>query len=120
VPEKDILIVDDEVGVRDVLGGVLEDNGYTVDMAATAAEARRLLSNHRYGVVIVDWRLSDDDGAVLANLAAAAGSHAFVMSGYLAHMLPGNVDPRQALMKPVRPSELLAIVRGCIGKAPAR
>jgi two-component system response regulator HydG len=117
VPDKDVLIVDDEVDVCDVLGGWLADNGYAVDVAVTAAAARELLSEHQYGVVVVDWRLRDGDGVALANLAAEAGSHAFVMSGYLAHMLPGTVDPRRAIMKPVRPPDLLAIVRGCIGKA---
>jgi two-component system, NtrC family, response regulator HydG len=120
VPDKDVLIVDDEVDVCDVLGGWLADNGYAVDVTVTASAARKLLSEHHYGVVVVDWRLRDGDGVALAHLAAEAGSHAFVMSGYLAHMLPGSVDPRQALMKPVRPSHLLAIVRRCIGKATDR
>jgi len=117
--EKDILIVDDEVGVREVLGGALQDAGYDVDLAGTAAEAKILLEQYRYGMVVVDWRLPDGDGAAVANLADAAGSHAFVISGHLPKMLAGNVDPKQTLMKPVRPSELLAAARACIGK-PAR
>jgi DNA-binding NtrC family response regulator len=116
VAEQDILIVDDEVGICELLAGALEDAGYAVDLAVTAAEAKNLLHEHRYGMVVVDWRLPDGDGAVIASLAEAAGSHAFVMSGYLPKMLPGNVDPRQTLMKPVKPSELLATARDCIGK----
>ena len=119
MPEKDILIVDDDAGVRDALAEVLRDGGYGVDLAATAAEAKRLLSEYRYGVVFADWRLPDGDGALIASLAEAAGSYAFVMSGYLPRMLPGNVDVRQTLMKPVRPAELLAAVRACIGTAAA-
>jgi hypothetical protein len=103
VLEKDILIVDDEPGVCELLGGALQDAGYDVELAATAAEATKLLHERRYRMVIVDWRLPDGDGATIANLAAATGSHAFVMSGYLRQMLPGNVDPRQALMKPSCP-----------------
>lgn len=115
--EKDILIVDDEIAVREVLAGILRDSGYAVDLAATATEARKLLGERRYGVVLADWRLPDGDGAHIANLAAEAGSYAFLMSGYLAHMLPGSVDPRHTLMKPVRSAELLAAVRACIGTA---
>jgi hypothetical protein len=63
---------------------------------------------------VTDWRLPDGDGTLIANLAAELGSNAFLMSGYLSRMLPGNVDPRQTLMKPVLPSELLAAVRACI------
>jgi two-component system OmpR family response regulator len=115
--ERDILIVDDEPAVLDVLAGILRDHGYGVDLAATLAEATKLISEHRYGVVIADWRLSDGDGSVIANIAAEAGSYAFVMSGYLPHMLPGNIDARQTLMKPVTRAELLAAVRACIGVA---
>jgi two-component system OmpR family response regulator len=116
VPEKDILIVDDEAGICEVLGGALQDAGYAVDVAVTAAEARNLLHERRYGMVVVDWRLPDGDGAAIASLAEAAGTQAFVMSSYLPKMLPGYVDPRQTLMKPVGPSQLLAAARACIGK----
>jgi len=116
VAVKDILIVDDEAGICELLAGALEDAGYAVDVAATAAEARGLLRDRRYRMVVVDWRLPDGDGAVIAGLAAAAGSDAFVMSGYLPRMLPGSVDPRQTLMKPVGPSQLLAAARACIGE----
>lgn len=74
---------------------------------------------HPYRLVVVDWRLPDGDGTIVANLAAVTGAYAFVMSGYLPHMPPGSVDPRQTLMKPIRPPELLVIVRGCIGEPSA-
>jgi DNA-binding NtrC family response regulator len=120
MPEKDVLIVDDEVDVREVFAGILKAKGYTVDLADTVAEAKRLLAAHHYGMVLVDWRLPDGDGAVIANLAAEVGSHTFVMSGYLREMLPGNVDPRRTIMKPIRRAELLAMVHACIGAAPTR
>jgi DNA-binding NtrC family response regulator len=119
MPEKDVLIVDDEAGVRDVLAGILQDNGYEVDQAGTVAEANELLTMHRYRVVFVDWRMPDGDGVVIANLAAEIGSQAFLMSGYLRKMLPGNVDPRRTIMKPIKRDELLATVRSSIGARPA-
>jgi len=109
--------VDDDAGVREVLAGILQDSGYVVDTAATLAEAKQLLAHSRYGVVLADWRLPDGDGSVVANLATEIGSYAFVMSGYLAKMLPGSVDARQTLMKPIIGSELLAAVHACIGAA---
>jgi DNA-binding NtrC family response regulator len=118
MPEKDVLIVDDEPGVRDVLAGILQDNGYEVDRAGTVAEANQLLAMHRYRVVFVDCRMPDGDGAAIANLATEIGSQAFVMSGYLRKMLPGNFDPRWTIMKPIRRDELLATVRSCIGAPP--
>lgn len=118
MPQKDVLIIDDEADVRDVLAGILQDNGYEVDQAGTVAEANRLFVMHRYRVVFVDWRLPDGDGAVIANFAVEIGSQAFVMSGYLRKMLPGNVDPRQTIMKPIGRDQLLATVRRCIGASP--
>lgn len=38
----DILIVDDELGIREVLQETLEDEGYTVALACNAEEARAL------------------------------------------------------------------------------
>jgi DNA-binding NtrC family response regulator len=118
MPEKDVLIVDGEAGVRDVLTSILQHNGYEVDEAGTVAEANRLLAVHRYRVVFAEWRMPDGDGVVIANLAAEIGSQAFVMSGYLRKMLPGNFDPRRTIMKPIRRDELLATVRSCIGVPP--
>jgi CheY-like chemotaxis protein len=115
VPVKDVLVVDDDAEVRKVLAAILRDEGYGVEIAATLAEARKLLGEYRYGLVLADWRLPDGDGSLLANLAREAGSHAFVMSGYLAHLLPGIPDPRQPLMKPILRAELLATVHACIG-----
>jgi DNA-binding response OmpR family regulator len=112
---SDILIVDDEAGICEALAGSLEDAGYAVDCAVTAAEARRLIEERQYRMVVADWRLPDGDGAVIASLAEAAGAYAFVMSGHLPKMLPGNIDPRQTFMKPIKPSELLAAARTCIG-----
>lgn len=120
MPEKDVLIVDDEVDVRDVLGEILRDNGYDVDQVATAAEARKLLDAHSYAVALVDWRLPDGDGTVIASIAVELGSQAFVMSGYLRNMLPGNIDPRWTIMKPIKCDELLATVRACIATAAPR
>ena len=120
MPGRDILIVDDDIVLGELLADELQNNGYSIDLAANAAAAKALLRGYRYSMVIVDWRLPDGDGAVIANLAEATGSHAFVMSGYLKEMLPGSVDIRQTIMKPVRPSELLATVRACIGDKPQR
>jgi DNA-binding response OmpR family regulator len=114
LPGKDILIVEGELGFRELLAGALRDAGYAVDLAETAVEARRLLQVCRYKMVVVDWRLPDGDGSTIARVAATSGSRVFVMSGYLRQL-----DPGQTLMKPVGPAEVLAAARACIGRAPS-
>jgi DNA-binding NtrC family response regulator len=37
---KEILIVDDEVGIRELLSEILQDEGYRVALASNASEAR--------------------------------------------------------------------------------
>ena len=39
-PAKEILIVDDEVGIRELLSEILQDEGYRVSLAENATAAR--------------------------------------------------------------------------------
>jgi CheY-like chemotaxis protein len=56
-----ILVVDDLVDWRDMIGGLLEDAGYHVKTAADADEAMRFLRQHPYHVAVVDLRLDERD-----------------------------------------------------------
>lgn len=47
----DILIVDDEIGVRELLSEVLQDEGYTVSLAENAAQARSLHISKQHDLV---------------------------------------------------------------------
>ena len=62
-----ILIVDDEPGVRSALGGVLRDEGYTVDAVDSGEACLDRLSRQPYDVVVLDIWLPRMDG--LATLA---------------------------------------------------
>lgn len=56
-----ILIVDDEPNVLATLQPILSREGYAVETAASAVEARHALSADRYDLVITDLRLPDGD-----------------------------------------------------------
>lgn len=62
---NDILIVDDEIGIREVLQETLEDEGYTVALAENAAEARQLRNQTRPAMVLLDIWMPDSDGITL-------------------------------------------------------
>ena len=117
MPEKRILLVEDEPTVHELLAHVLYAEGYAVDVAATVAEAWQLLDAHTYALVIADWRLPDGDGTVIAEAAADLGAKTFVMSGYLFQVPGGRVERHGMLMKPIRPRELIAAVERSIGSA---
>ena len=62
---SDILIVDDEVGIRDLLSEILQDEGYTVTLAENAEEARQLRHQTRPAMVLLDIWMPDCDGITL-------------------------------------------------------
>lgn len=60
-----LLIVEDDRTIRDALGGVFRDAGYTVDAADGIGAAERLLALHTFAAVLLDIRLKDGDGLQL-------------------------------------------------------
>ena len=57
-----ILVVDDEVGIRETLTGVLEDEGYAVDVAESGERCLEMLSSAAYAVLLLDIWLPGIDG----------------------------------------------------------
>src|SRR3954451_24937835 len=57
-----VLVVDDEADIRQSLEDILRGEGYGVASAATAAEARVLIDDAPYDVVLLDIWLPDRDG----------------------------------------------------------
>src|SRR5947208_16911708 len=57
-----ILIVDDETGIRESLAGILEDEGYRVSASASAEECLDKLSKSSFEVILLDVWLPGMDG----------------------------------------------------------
>lgn len=70
---KHILVVDDEIGIRELLSDILHDEGYRVDLAENAAAARALRLHERPDVVLLDIWMPDCDGISLLKEWANAG-----------------------------------------------
>jgi DNA-binding response OmpR family regulator len=62
--QRRVLLVDDEVAILLTLKAVLEINGFTVDTAATAREAKSKLRTHEYAMVITDMRMESEAAGV--------------------------------------------------------
>lgn len=60
-----ILIVDDSRGVRQLIGATLSSKGFEVMVAADAAEAARVLSEHKVDAMVVDYSMPGSDGVEL-------------------------------------------------------
>ena len=68
-----ILVVDDEVGIRELLSEILADEGHQVMLAESAGEARRLRERSRPDLVLLDIWMPDTDGITLLKEWAASG-----------------------------------------------
>jgi DNA-binding NtrC family response regulator len=60
-----ILVVDDESDIRSLLREILSDEGYDVDVAANAGEARASKTRRDPDLVLLDIWMSDTDGITL-------------------------------------------------------
>ena len=68
-----VLVVDDEADLRELLEITLVKMGLDVDSAATLGQARALLLDTEYALVLTDMRLPDGLGLELVRAVAAAG-----------------------------------------------
>jgi DNA-binding NtrC family response regulator len=71
--QKEILIVDDEVGIRELLSEILQDEGYRVSLAEIAGEARTYRARTQPSLVLLDIWMPDTDGVTLLREWAANG-----------------------------------------------
>ncbi|MCI4441578.1 regulatory Fis family protein [Tibeticola sediminis] len=60
-----ILVVDDELGIRDLLSEILNDEGHAVELAENAAQAREARLRYRPDLVLLDIWMPDTDGVTL-------------------------------------------------------
>ena len=70
---KEILVVDDEVGIRELLSEILQDEGYRVAVAENAGEARAYRQRQQPALVLLDIWMPDTDGVTLLREWGASG-----------------------------------------------
>ena len=60
-----IMVVDDEVGIRELLSEILREEGHQVRLADSASQARDLRSRSKPDLVLLDIWMPDSDGVTL-------------------------------------------------------
>lgn len=70
---RQILVVDDEIGIRELLNDILLDEGYQVKLAENAAEARKYRQQYRPDLVLLDIWMPDCDGVTLLKEWSSSG-----------------------------------------------
>jgi DNA-binding NtrC family response regulator len=112
-----ILVVDDESGIRELLADILADEGYTVALAANATEARAARNAGRPDLVLLDIWMPDTDGVTLLKEWVRNGQldmPVVMMSGHATidtAVEATRVGAADFLEKPVALARLLETVR---------
>jgi len=81
----DILVVDDEIGIRELLSEILGDEGHAVMLAESANQARQARETSDPDLVLLDIWMPDTDGVTLLKEWAANGKltmPVIMMSGH--------------------------------------
>ena len=120
-----ILVVDDELGIRDLLSEILNDEGHTVELAENAAQARAVRAQLRPDLVLLDLWMPDTDGVTLLKEWASGGllsMPVIMMSGHATidtAVEATRIGATAFLEKPITMAKLLKAVDQGLNKAPA-
>jgi len=121
-----ILVVDDELGIRDLLSEILNDEGHNVELAENAAQARAARARARPDLVLLDIWMPDTDGVTLLKEWSTAGllsMPVIMMSGHAT--IDTAVDATRIgafafLEKPITLQKLLKAVEQGLARENAR
>ena len=99
--QRKILVVDDVRDWRTTLGGLFEDAGYDVRVAASSARALELLRTDQFDLAVLDMRLDETDEGNTEGLDLAAeikqhwpATKVVIITGY------GTTDTMRRAMEP--------------------
>ena len=119
MPEKRILLIEDEATTREILTDLLRGEGYAVDSVATAGAATTCLDAIFYELVPTDWVLPDGNGTDIADTAAQLGSKTLIVTGHPADLPAGVAERHELRSKQAGYTEILAAVRQAMGSPDA-
>lgn len=115
-----ILIVDDDEDILYFFKVLLEENGYKVDTAKTGQEALEKSETNRYDLILLDYKLSDTFGGVIADELTKIDESVQIIyiTGYsMKGEVPRSELVRQVLIKPIPENVLLkAVSEAAAGK----
>lgn len=117
-----ILVVDDELGIRDLLSEILNDEGHSVELAENAAQARAVRQRMRPDLVLLDIWMPDTDGVTLLKEWSATGLLSMpvvMMSGHATietAVEATKIGAHSFLEKPITMQKLLKAVEAGLAR----
>ncbi|HET6792006.1 MAG TPA: response regulator transcription factor [Actinomycetota bacterium] len=120
----EILVIEDDWTVRTVLEHTLRSAGYDIDLVPGISDARELLAEGHYDLVLLDLNLPDGSGLdLLRDIRKDLGVPVLVLSGLRQEevVVRGlELGADDYVTKPFSPPELLARVGRCLGQRTGR
>ncbi|WP_326538619.1 response regulator [Pseudorhodoferax sp.] len=117
-----ILVVDDELGIRDLLSEILNDEGHNIELAENAAQARAARARGRPDLVLLDIWMPDTDGVSLLKEWSTAGTltmPVIMMSGHATidtAVEATKIGAHSFLEKPITLQKLLKAVEQALAR----
>jgi DNA-binding NtrC family response regulator len=118
-----ILVVDDEIGIRELLSEILSDEGHVVITAENASAARTARQREALDLVLLDIWMPDTDGVTLLKEWASQGQltmPVIMMSGHATidtAVEATRFGALEFLEKPIAMARLLSAVRSGLERA---
>ncbi len=118
-----ILVVDDELGIRDLLSEILNDEGHNVELAENAAQARGARNRSRPDLVLLDIWMPDTDGVTLLKEWSTTGllsMPVIMMSGHATietAVEATKIGAQSFLEKPITMQKLLKAVEAGLARS---
>ena len=125
IPRTKILVVDDDLRLRDLLNRYLSGQGFAVAVAQDAAAMDKLLARERYDLIVLDLMMPGEDGlAACRRLRGAKDAIPIIMltaRGDDVDRIVGlEMGADDYLPKPFNPRELVARIHAVLRRrAPA-
>jgi two-component system phosphate regulon response regulator OmpR len=118
-----ILVIDDDMRLRELLRRYLSEQGFAVDVAADAAQMDKALTRENYHLLVLDLMLPGEDGlAICRRLRGASNTTPIVMltaKGDEVDRIVGlEMGADDYLPKPFNPRELLARINAVLRRRP--
>ena len=119
----EILVVDDEIGIRELLSEILGDEGHSVLLADSAQQARAVRARNPVDLVLLDIWMPDTDGVTLLKEWASGGKltmPVIMMSGHATidtAVEATRIGALDFLEKPIALQKLLKAVEQGLAKS---
>ena len=119
-PNPCLLLVDDEASIREPLLSYLSDQRFSVFGASDATQARSLIADQRFDLVLLDIMMPGEDGLSLCRFLAEKGIPVILLtakSEAIDKIVGLEIGADDYVVKPFDPRELVARIRSVLRRS---